>query len=172
MGPDHNALMRDLASPTFKVGERRGRWAVIGIRFPMAMFFVAAPVRPGGPTGFLLRSDCSGYPATAPTSQLWHGRDNQPLADAHRPKSKQGGTMVSFTQWSTPCLYHPVDRLARSHWPGKYQELCWTADKTIVFLLETVHGLLESTEYSGASLPAAALELPQEFVAGDVGSAA
>lgn len=172
MGPDNNALMRDLASPTFKVGVRRGRWALLGIKFPIAMFFVAAPVRLGGPTGFLLRSDCSGYPATAPTSQLWHGRDNQALADAHRPKNKQGGTMISFAQWSTPCLYHPVDRLARSHWPGQYQELCWTADKTIIFLLETVHGLLDSTEYSGANLPAAALELPQEFVAGNVVTAA
>jgi hypothetical protein len=171
MGPDLNALMRDLASPTFKVGVRRGRWALLGLKFPIAMFLVAAPVRLGGPPGFLLRSDCSGYPATAPTSQLWHGRENQPLAEANRPKSKQGGTMISFTQWST-CLYHPVDRLARSHWPGQFQELCWAADKTIVFLLETVHGLLDSTEYSGASLPAAALELPPEFVAESIGSAA
>ena len=45
MGPDQNALIRDLASPTFKVGVRRGRWALLGVKFPIAMFFVAAPVR-------------------------------------------------------------------------------------------------------------------------------
>jgi hypothetical protein len=171
MGPDQNALMRDLASPTFKVGVRRGRWALLGVKFPIAMFFVAAPVRFGGPTGFLLRSDCSGYPATAPNSQLWHGLDNQPLADAHRPKTRQGDTMISFKMWAA-CLYHPIDRLARSHWPGQHPELCWIADKTIVFLLETVHGILDSTDYAGANLPAAALELPQEFVARNAGTAA
>ena len=171
MGPDQNALLRDVASPTFKVGVRRGRWALLGVKFPFAMFFVAAPVRLGGPTGFLLRSDCSGYPATAPNSQLWHGRDNQPLADAHRPKNRQGGTMISFSTWGA-CLYHPIDRLARSHWPGQHGELCWATGKTIVFLLETVHGILDSTEYTGANLPAAALELPPEFVGRDAGAAA
>lgn len=48
MGRDHDALMRDLASPIFKVGARRGRWALLGIKFPIAMFFVpiqAASVR-------------------------------------------------------------------------------------------------------------------------------
>lgn len=40
---------------------------MLGIKFPIAMFFVAAPVRLSGPTGFLLRSACSAYPATAPT---------------------------------------------------------------------------------------------------------
>jgi hypothetical protein len=170
MGPDQNALLRDLASPTFRVGVRRGRWVLLGVNFPLVMFFVTAPVRLGGPTGFLLRSDCSGYPATAPNSQLWHGHDNQPLADAHRPKNKQGGTMISFSTWGA-CLYHPIDRLARSHWSGQHEELCWTADKTIVFLLETVHGILDSTDYAGANLPAAALELPPEFVARHAGAA-
>ncbi|MGY3362166.1 hypothetical protein ACVWZK_008829 [Bradyrhizobium sp. GM0.4] len=47
MGPDHDALMRDLASPTFKVGARRRRWVPLGVKFPLAMFFVAAPVRFG-----------------------------------------------------------------------------------------------------------------------------
>lgn len=171
MGPDQNALMRDLASPTFKVGVRRGRWALLGVKFPLAMFFVAAPARFGGPTGFLLRSDCAGYPATAPTSQLWHGRDNQPLADTHRPKNRQSRTMISFSTWAA-CLYHPIDRLARSHWPGQHEELCWTADKTIVFLLETVHGILDSTDYAGANFPATALELPPEFVDRRAGAAA
>jgi hypothetical protein len=173
MGADQNALMRDLASSTFKVGVRRGRWALLGVKFPIAMFFVAAPVRLGGPAGFLLRSDCSGYPATAPNSQLWHGRDNQPLDDKHRPKTKQGGTMISFCTWG-PCLYHPVDRLARDHgqWSTQHRDLLWTVDKDIMFLLETVHAILDSTDYAGANLPATALELPQEFVARNAGTAA
>lgn len=151
---------------------RQGRWALLGIKFPIAMFFVAAPVRLSGPTGFLLRSDCSGYPATAPTSQLWHGRDNQPLAEAHRPKNKQGGTMVSFTQRSTPCLYHPVagsrgaigpvSTTNSAGLPTRRSSFCWRPYLAFSIL----------RNIRGASLPAAALKLPQEFVAGNVGAAA
>jgi hypothetical protein len=173
MKPDEAALSRYLASPAFKIGERRGRWAVRGLKFPVVMFFVAAPVRPGGPTGFLLRSDCAGYSGTAPTSQLWHGQENRPLEEKHRPRNKQGAVMTAFSTWG-PCLYHPIDRLARDHgqWPSQHSEMLWTADKDITFLLETVHAILNSTEYAGANLPATALELPQEFVARDAGAAA
>jgi len=45
---------------------------------------------------------------------------------------------MAFSSWGQ-CLYHPVDRLARDHWPGQYPELVWTPEKTITFLLETVH---------------------------------
>ena len=116
--------MRDLASPTFKVGVRRGRWALLAVKFPIAMFFVAAPVRLGGPIGFLLRSDCSGYPATAPNSQLWHGHDNQPLADAHRPKNRHGGTSLIQYVGGVPLSPHRsagAEPLARSP-PGTVLE--------------------------------------------------
>lgn len=173
MKPDEAALLRDLASPAFKVGERRGRWALLGVKFPLVMFFVAAPVRLGGPTGFLLRSECSGYSGTAPNSQLWHGAENRPLDEKYRPKNRQGGVMTAFCTWG-PCLYHPIDRLARDHgqWPSQHPEMLWTTDKDITFLLETVHAIFNSTEYAGADLPVEALELPQEFVARHAGTAA
>jgi hypothetical protein len=169
--PDEQALMRDLALPSFNVGERRGLWKLLGVRFPHALFFVAAPKREKGLKGFLLRSECTGYSGTAPTSQLWHGGLNAPLDVAHRPRDAHGGVLIAFSTWGQ-CLYHPIDRLARIHWPGQYSELAWTPDKTITFLLETIHGILFSSEYAGADLPAATLELPAEFVARDPASAA
>jgi hypothetical protein len=171
MRPDEAALRRDLASPAFRVGERRGRWRACGVSFPFVLFFVAAPPRPGGPASFLLRSECTGYSATAPNSQLWHGGENKPLEERHRPRNKQGAVLTAFSGWGA-CLYHPIDRLARSHWPNRYPDMLWTADKDITFLLETVHGILDCSEYAGADLPAAATQLPPEFVAHDVGRAA
>ena len=173
MQPDEAALLRDVASPTFKVGERRGRWHLRGVRFPHALFFVAAPVRNSGPPGFLLRSDCMGYSGTAPNSQLWNGGTNAPLEERHRPHRPDGGVMTAFSAWG-PCLYHPIDRLARGHgqWLAQHPEMLWTPDKDITFLLETVHAILHSSEYAGADLPATAIELPPEFVAPHVGAAA
>lgn len=173
MRPDEAALLRDLASPAFVVGERRGRWTALGVRFPLVMFFLAAPPRASGPAGFLLRSDCTGYPGTAPNSQLWHGGENKPLEERHRPRNRQGSVMTAFSTWG-PCLYHPIDRLARDHgrWPTLHPEMLWTADKDITFLLETVHAILNSSEYASADLPAAATQLPPEFVARHVGTAA
>ena len=171
MEADEKALLRDLAAPAFEIGERRGKWLLKGIRFPHVLFFIAAPARPGGPTGFLLKSECTGYSGTAPTSQLWHGRDNAALAEKLRPKNVQGGVLSAFSSWGH-CLYHPIDRLARDHWAMKYPELLWTPKKDITFLLETVHAILHSSDYAGADLPAAALELPPGFVAAGASAAA
>lgn len=165
MGPDEEALRRDLAALSFKVGERRGKWRLLGIKFPLVLFFVAAAPRPDGPVGFLLLSECSGYSATAPTSQLWHGGQNAPLAVANRPHTAQG-VVLAFQDWGK-CLYHPIDRLARDHnnWPVSHPEKLWTPDKDITFLLETVYALLHTSEYLRANLPPEALKLPQSFMA-------
>jgi hypothetical protein len=166
VSPDEAALLRDLASGAFKLGECRGNWACRGIAFPHVLFFVAAPARPGGPAGFLLRSECRGYSGVAPTSQLWHGGNDEPLALAHRPRGGNG-VLAAFSDWN-PCLYHPIDRLAAAHWAAdQFGEKRWTPDKTITFLLETVYGLLHCSDYTGADLPPAALDVPKAFVGGD-----
>lgn len=165
MAPDEMALRRDLALPAFKAGERRRRWALRGLGFPQVLFFIAAPPRTPGPEGFLLLSDCSGYSAIAPTSQLWHGGADRALDLQHRPRNRQSGTLLCFTSACGPCLYHPIDRIARPHWPGQHADLVWTPDKDITFLLETVHAVLNTSDYAGADVPAAALELPARLVA-------
>lgn len=162
MSTDRQALLRDLAAAEFRIGERRGKWAFKGMAFPYALFFVAAPLRPRGPVGFMMRSECKGYSGVAPTSQLWHGGRNEALEAAHRPQTKQG-LMTAFSTWG-PCLYHPIDRLARDHWGSNYADRKWTPDKTISFLLETVYGLLHCSDYTHADLPADALKVPEAFV--------
>ena len=162
MRADEEALRRDLAAPAFRIGERREKWALKGLVFPYALFFIVAPARPQGPRGFLLRSECTGYSGIGPTSQVWHGGKNEPLDVAHRPQAKHG-LMTAFSAWGQ-CLYHPIDRLARDHWPNQYAEQKWTSDKTIAFLLETVYGLLHCSDYSHADLSTTALDVPKAFV--------
>lgn len=162
MRSDEGALRRDLAAADFRIGERRGKWALKGLIFPHTLFFIAAPAQSRGPSGFLLRSECTGYSGNAPTSQLWDGGKDAPLDVACRPQTKQG-LMTAFAAWGQ-CLYHPIDRLAHDHWPDQHADKKWTSDKTIVFLLETVYGLLNCSDYSHADLPTTALVVPQVFV--------
>lgn len=164
MSPDEQALGRDLSAPAFRLGARRGKWTLKGLCFPYALFFIAAPPRARGPAGFLLRSECRGYSGIAPTSQLWHGGKDTPLEAGDRPHNGQN-VMVPFSTWGQ-CLYHPIDRLARDHWPGKFEDQKWTPDKTITFLLEIVHGLLHSSDYTHADLPPTALDVPASFMGG------
>lgn len=165
MRPDEEALRHDFTLLPFRVGVRRKKWELRGIRFPFAIFFVAAAPIPSGPGGFLLRSECTGYAGTPPTSQLWHGARDVALPIECRPKCAQG-VMEAFKDWQQ-CLYHPIDRVARQHhpnWEREFPEKLWTPQKDITFLLETVHDLLHSSEYVGASLPIEALNVPSSFV--------
>jgi hypothetical protein len=171
MRPDEEALRTDLQLPGFRIGVRRKRWALMGLRFPYALFFVAAAQVSSGPPGFLLRSECTGYRAVAPTSQLWHGSTDSPLAAFLRPQTLQG-VMEPFKDWGQ-CLYHPIDRKACNHneWHRTFPDQIWTPNKEITFLLETVYDLLHATEYMGAPLHQEALDLPKSFVDLDIARA-
>lgn len=160
MSPAEAALKRDLSSLAFRIGERKGRWRLVRLAFPYAYFQVAAGERATGPSHFLLRVECNGYRATAPTSVLWDGREDVPLADDLLPRTAAGGIVISFTKSCGQCLYHPIDRLARSHWPDAHHDLAWAEDSTITTLLETVHALVHQGDYCSSLAPEAAAVLP------------
>lgn len=160
MAPDEAALLSDLEGPNFRLGVLRGKWELAKASFPHAYFRVGAPTREKGPRHFLLRSECSGYKAVAPTSQLWDGRTDAPLPIEMRPHGK-AGVMIAFTNWK-PCLYHPIDRQAREHWPNQFVDLAWTRESDINTLLETVHALINHPEYLVSTAPEAAAYLQSE----------
>lgn len=160
VGPDEGALRRALQGPEFRRGAAQGRWALEKLTFPYAYFRITAPDRPAGPPQFLLRADCTGYPAIAPTSALWDGRTDSVLAEGLRPAGANGACLISFTSGCGACLYHPIDRMARPHWPNAHHDLAWKLGFEITDLLECVHGLLDSSDYHRASSPEAAAHLP------------
>lgn len=160
MGPDQEALEADLKSPAFRLGVLRGKWELAHVRFPLVFLRVSAPARAEGPAWFLLAANCNGYPAQAPTAQLWDGRDDKPLEESLRPRG-QSGVLIAFKNWNN-CLYHPIDRLARSHWPNDHADLAWRRDSDITHFLETVHGLIDVAQYLGASAPDAAAFLSKD----------
>lgn len=165
MGPDEEALRADLNSCGHRVGERRGKWQFVKLEFPVLYLRVRASTRAAGPPWFLLRIDCQGYPGAAPTAQLWDGQRGCAVPLEQRPHGRNG-VLIAFSQWQA-CLYHPIDRMARMHWPNQYPELAWSAGKDITFFLETVHGLLNDPQYLTAKAGAAAAYLLGEPVAAD-----
>ena len=156
--PDEAALRRDLEGLEFKLAVRRRKWQVALLEFPLLYARIAAPRRNQGPTYFLLRVDCTGYRATAPTGQLWDAQTNAALPEAQRPHKTDGTTVIAFSSWGA-CLYHPIDRLARVHWPNAHADLAWGPQSTILTFLETVHGLIHDTGYHSSTAPDAAAEL-------------
>ena len=164
MTPDEVALRHDLEAPPFRLGERRGRWRCARLRFPLAYFEVAAPVRANSPSRFLLRLNTTGYKGIGPTGELWHGQRDIALPLEHRPRGPNG-VLLAFQQWGIPCFYNPIDRLARDHWPHQFAEHAWGPDCDITTYLEAVHGVLEDSDYLGAALSEGALDLQPDALA-------
>lgn len=164
MAADEAALRRDLENPAFQIGVRKKKWRLVRIAFPYTYFEIAAGPREVGPSCFLLRTDCAGYGATAPTSALWDAREDRPLADPLRPKTAQGATVIAFTSGCGDCLYHPIDQVARLHWGPEFDEMAWGDDSTITTLLEIVHALVHQSDYHHSTAPEAAAHMPLDPV--------
>ena len=163
MTPDLAALAADIEGVRFKVGVMRRKWRLEALELPIAYFSITAPKRDQGPTRFLLRADCRNYPTVAPTSQLWDGRTDTALRIEERPMGRTG-VLTAFTPWNA-CLYHPIDRIARGHWPNEFSELAWKQGSDIVTLLEVVYDLIDNPDYMVSAAPDAAASLRRPLVA-------
>ncbi len=156
MNLDEKQLREDLNSPAFKVGQFKGRWQFAELKFPILFTRVAAPQGKPGPGWFLLRIECSNYPGVGPTAQLWDARTDTALAESLRPQGREG-VLKQFSTWGT-CLYHPIDRIGQTHWPGQFPDYEWKSSWRIPQFLEIVHGLINDPAYLQSLAPAAAAE--------------
>jgi hypothetical protein len=159
MDRDEAALRADLAGAAFKLEVYRGRWELVRIHFPFVWFRIPKPPLKPGPPFFLLRVDARDYPGPL-TAQLWDARTDTPLVVDLRPHGA-AGVLIAFQQWKT-CIYHPVDRMAREHWPNQFDDLAWKPGDDIISFLETVHALIHDPAYVQSTAPAEAAELPTE----------
>jgi hypothetical protein len=154
--PDERAFRADAAKPAFRLAEADGRFRVIAIAWPIVLAAVTARDR----AEFCLRFDCAGYPAAAPTAQLWDLKRNAPLAHASWPGSKGGRVKAVFRpDWKNgTALYLPCDRVSREgheNWRVETPTMIWNPARGIIQYLEIVHELLNCGDYQPPARTAA-----------------
>lgn len=150
--PDERSLASDLEGVRFRDGADRGFWRLVSLDWPFALIAVSAAPRTGGPTEFLLRIDCTGYPVEAPTACPWDALTNAPLAEDKRPRGERVGPVFRADWRGGRALYAPWDRTGLSEHPGWSREhplWAWHAGRDISFFLENVHELLNDDDYDG-----------------------
>jgi hypothetical protein len=153
--PDEVALTRDLKSGRFLIGVASGRWRLVWVQFP----HVLITVRASDGVDYGLRFECSDYPRSPITAQLWDVGANRPLEFRRWPRGNTRIPLAFNPTWkSGTCLYIPCDRLSiegHDMWRVQHPALLWEPAKGISKYLGIVHQLLNSGEY-GAHHAAAA----------------
>jgi hypothetical protein len=151
MTPDHAHLERDLAAVPFMEGAARGRWRLITIAWPFAIFGVTA--KDG--REFVIRLECSGYPAQPPTGGLWDIAGDRVLPAERWPRGDDVFLGTFRQDWQAgAALYFPFDRVSRqghAEWAVTHPHLEWDPDRSIVQHLAEVHRFLNSRGYHGAA---------------------
>jgi hypothetical protein len=147
MIPDRATLERDLAATPFREGVARGRWRLIEIAWPHVLFGVLARDR----REFMLRLECSNYPAHPPTGGLWDTATGGPPAAAGWPHGDEAFSSVFRRDWQNGrALYMPLDRVSRTghpDWGSQHPHLVWKPEIGIVQYLSEIHRHLNSRGY-------------------------
>lgn len=145
MDPDERALIEDLDSTRFLLGVDRGHWRLIERDGVLVTFDLTA--RTGRRVG--VRLDCEGYPAFAPTGQLWSIADMCPLP-VHEWPSGGRASQVFNPSWSQQfggAFYYPYDRRAlegHGNWANDHPGHRWGIDKTVVDALYLLREILRT----------------------------
>ena len=153
MAPDERVLRAHVASAQFINGVECGKWRIVGgIDWPSALVAVSAASREGAPEEFFFRCDLAGYPNAAPTATPWDPATGDVLDEAKRPKG-DGLGLVFRTDWEGGrALYAPFDRVALSShdgWQSRYPRRTWDATKTLAWILQILHAMLNDAGYAG-----------------------
>lgn len=148
MAPDEKALRADVAKATFRAGAAARRWQLLGIAWPHV--FVAVAAKDARP--YVLRFDCTGFPASPPTAGPWDMEKNAVLAFDLWPRSKGGRLGAVFNPgWKDgTTLYLPCDResiAGHDQWRTQMPSKIWRPDGGLVQYLELVHELLNCRDY-------------------------
>jgi hypothetical protein len=153
LSPDEQVLRSHLDSGPFQSGLDRGRWRLISIDWPYVLVAIsAAPDR--GPAEYVLRFECSNYPQSAPTAQLWDVERQQPLAPQRWPGGRGRVPLAFNPGWKGgSCIYLPCDRLSfegHEGWRTQHPSMIWSPSKSdLTLYLRIVHDLLNSPDYTG-----------------------
>lgn len=144
--PSAARVESDMEDSAFISGCERGRWRVISYEFPILYFAVSATEPDGTSSEYVFRAELTNFPAQAPMVQIWDLNTGQTLAPHLRPK---GGPRVqqSFKKWEpADTVYRPWDRFTGPHGNNtiNHPQLAWRPDRRLAFILEDLHGILNS----------------------------
>lgn len=146
---DQQSLRAHLAGGLFHSGVARGRWRHVALDWPL----VVIAVRAADEVEYGLRFECSDYPRTPPTAQLWDLDARKPLATNRWPTGRDRIPLAFNPGWKNgACLYIPCDRLSiegHAGWHHEHPSLIWNPSLGIVHYLRVVHDLLNSGDYGG-----------------------
>lgn len=147
--PEESVFQMHLAGGRFRSGAAAGRWRLVSVAWPIAVFGVKAA--DGAEYG--LRFDCTGYPRTPATAQPWDMDLNAPLAVNLWPAGRSRIPLAFNPSWKNGvCLYLPCDRLSiegHANWYEQHPSLVWNPKLGLVHYLRVVHDLLNSGDYEG-----------------------
>lgn len=152
--PDYRAAVAALDSADFREGIARRRWRVVSFEWPHLVVSVTAARRPGSVTEVALRIDLTGYPQQAPTSTPWDLDRNAQLAPERRPRGEFVSHVFRADWENGRALYAPYDRVAlpgHPSWSTQHPADVWTRQRTVAFLLDRVHRLLNDDDYEGCA---------------------
>ncbi len=153
-GPDERTFHSHLDGMPYQLGADRGRWRLVSIAWPYAIFAVTAAERPNSPTEFFLRLGLDGYPQQAPTVTPWDPVSGAVLAPDRRPQGEIAAHVFRHDWNGGQALYAPYDRTALSghpDWPTAHPADIWTCSRDITFVLTRVWRLLNNDDYLGAA---------------------
>lgn len=145
--PDEATFIRHLQEGLFRTGAYNNRWRFLSRAWP----YVIISVRARDGRDFAIRFECTNYPQTLVTGQLWDVENNTPLPTAKWPRG-QGRVQLAFNPgWKGgTCLYLPCDRISiegHENWRREHPSLLWRPEIGIVHYLRIVHNLLHSEDY-------------------------
>lgn len=150
---DERVFRAHLEAGPFQSGLDRGRWRLISLNWPHALIAVKAADRPGGPSEYALRFQCTDYPQSPPTAQPWDADENAPLSRERWPGGGRRLSLAFNPDWMDgQCLYLPCDRLSiegHDNWRTQHPSMIWSSQSDITLYLRIVHELLHSSEYTG-----------------------
>lgn len=147
--PDRQVFDAHLAGGPFRIGAASGRWRLVSVAWPHAVF----AVRAGDGTEYGLRFECMDYPRSPATARPWDLDLDAPLAFDRWPTGRQRIPLAFNPGWKNGCcLYLPCDRQSiegHSNWYQEHPSLVWNPALGVVHYLRVVHDLLNSGDYEG-----------------------
>jgi len=147
--PEEAVFRQHLAAGPFRIGVASGRWRLVSMTWPYAVFMVRA----ADGIEYALRFEVSNYPRTPATAEPWNIEQNAPLAPEHWPAGRERIPLAFNPGWKNgTCLYLPCDRQSiegHANWNEQHPSLIWDPVLGVVHYLRVVHDLLNSGDYSG-----------------------